>query len=180
MKKTILTLALMTLLFICSSKTLASANITETIDLEDGVTMTVTTRDLTPLEIFEINNQQISNENNLIEVNEMFRGASVPTKEKKISGSASYSYSGGTSGSGRDLFTEYKLYGSTGYKVTIKNTGSNTAKIKAKRTFKTYASTSVAKNKSATVEFSGIKKDTRWWLHASGKEIYVSGKISAK
>lgn len=180
MKKIIFTLSSLLVLFLGSSWSLAAETTVESVELEDGVTMTVTTRDLTPLEIFEENNQELNSSDKLIEGNELQRGSSVPSGKKKISGSTTYSYSGTTLSGGGTLYSNYKFYGSTGYKITIKNTGSNTATVKAKRTLKTYASTSVSKNKSATIEFSGIKSDTQWWFQATGKGLKVSGVISKK
>lgn len=123
------------------------------------------------------------NQNNLLmeglyTPNLITRGAGVPSAKKVINRNSYYDYNGYTNGN-VSLFSNYKFYGSTTYRVTINNTGPRTLTARAKRQWKEYASTTVGKGRSTTLEFQGIYSDTEWWLEFKGDgNIKVNGRVS--
>lgn len=145
----------------------------EVFELEDGGTMTVEIKDITPEEILE----EMRPSYQLIEENPFTQDAHIPTKTKKISGNTTYSYSGSSDGRS-GLYSAYKFYGSSGYKVTCRNSGTSKTTLKAKSLLKTYGSTTIEKGKSASITFSGISTDKEWYLAFTGSGYKVSGTVS--
>ncbi len=102
-------------------------------------------------------------------------GTSRPTKVWDISSKGQYDFGGSTHG--QTLYTNYKFKGKTSYTIKINNTGKNTITVKAKRLTKTYATTKVSGGKSATIQFSDIKKDTEFYITFDGSNIAFNGYV---
>ncbi len=85
-----------------------------------------------------------------------------PSSVWDISSDGQYDFSG--SSHYQTLYTNYKFKGKTSYKIYVKNTGSTAIKVKAKRLTRTYATTTVAAGKTATLEFSDIKSSTEFYI----------------
>lgn len=80
------------------------------------------------------------------------------------------------------LYTNYNLTGKTSYRLYIKNTGNSAITMTAKKNSlisKTYASTKVSAKKTAIVEFSNIKKDTKFYVEffAEGNRYAFNGYV---
>lgn len=102
-------------------------------------------------------------------------GANRPTKVWNIAKKGKYNFKGSTKS--QTLYTNYKFKGKTSYTIKVNNTGSNPITVKAKRLTKTYASTKVSGKKSATIQFSNIKKDTEFYITFDGSNIKLDGYV---
>lgn len=101
---------------------------------------------------------------------------SLPSSVWNVSSDGQYDFGGWSDH--QTLYTNYKFNGKTSYTIYIKNTGSNTITVKAKTLLKTYGSTTVVAGKTATINLSGMDKDTKFYISFSaGSEYHFSGYI---
>ncbi len=102
--------------------------------------------------------------------------ASIPKNDNKhthnVAIKGAYEFKG--SALVNPVYTEKWLTGKTHYKIVIHNTGEYPLTVKAKRRLKTYATTKIAAGKKATVEFSDIKKTTKFYIYFNGSSFYGS------
>lgn len=147
----------------------ASATEIEQPETEESEFVVFPETDINPIEL-EI---PAVNDGTLYQKNPLLRDGTVPSREKKL---GSYNFSGSFNGKGT-LYTSYKFYGGTKYRVTINNKSKKAITVVAKRTWKTYGSTKVSAGKSGTIEFSNINSDTRFWVEFQNLSGSVSGTV---
>lgn len=104
-----------------------------------------------------------------------FGGISIQSTDRPstvwdISTKGQYDFAG--SSHYQTLYTNYKFKGKTSYKIYVNNTGNTSIKVKAKRLTRTYATTTVAAGKSATLEFSDIYSSTEFYIVFEGNNNY--------
>lgn len=99
-------------------------------------------------------------------------GIAHPSKIWNISKKGKYNFSGKAS-DGSTLYTNYLFKGKNNYKIYVKNTGKTAITVTARRTLKKYATTKISKGKSAVIEFSNIKSDTKFYIVFEGGKGYA-------
>ena len=118
-----------------------------------------------PLEETELANNMTLPEG-IIVVGDDVNGNQRPTSVWNVAKKGKYNMSG-TCGY-TTLYSNYKFKGKTSYTIYIKNNGSSTIKVKAKRLTKTYGTTSIGAGKSGRITFSSIKKATEFYVTFNG------------
>lgn len=118
-----------------------------------------------PLEEAELANNMALPEG-IIVVGDDVNGNQRPTSVWDVAKKGKYNMSG-TCGY-TTLYSNYKFKGKTSYTIYIKNNGSSTLKVKAKRLTKTYGTTSIGAGKSGRITFSSIKKATEFYVTFNG------------
>ena len=108
-----------------------------------------------PLEEAELANGESSGD--IIVIGNGSKGNQIPTSVWNIATKGKYNMSG-TCGY-TTLYSNYKFKGKTSYTIYIKNNGSSTIKVKAKRRTKTYGTTTIGAGKSGRIMFS-VSRET--------------------
>ncbi|EAG9320732.1 hypothetical protein [Listeria monocytogenes] len=176
LKKIITFMAVLFFSFCISQKVFASETAAPTSGIgDDGVTWTVVEEDLTE----DMNGADSISEGivgyNPEPLKPLLKSVYRPSSVWNIASKGKYNFAGTSNGS--TLYTNYKFKGKNTYTVYVKNYGKHVLKVKAKRLTKTYATTSISAGKAATFTFSGIQKDTEFYVTFDGSTTNFKGDI---
>lgn len=174
MKKIIVFMAILGFSFCLTQKVFASEQETSGVG-DDGVVWNVVEEDIDEEGLPDINNEIDGLTGcNPEPIKPLLKSVERPVNVWNVA-KKSYNFSG--TSNGQTLYTNYKFKGKSGYKIYVKNYGKNPLTVKAKRLTKTYATTRISGGKSATFEFSSIKKDTEFYITFDGSKMNFKGNI---